>query len=450
MSGARKEAWLMKITDIIIRKRDGGALDGEEIRFFVRGCVSGEIPDYQTSALLMAIFLKGMNARETKDLTLAMADSGSRLDLSGIRGIKVDKHSTGGIGDKTTLVVGPMAAAAGVPVAKMSGRALGYDGGTIDKLESIPGFCVNLTTEQFVNNVNRVGFAVSAQTAELAPADKKLYALRDVTGTVESLPLIASSIMSKKIATGADALVLDVKCGSGAYMKTYEGARALAKAMTDIGELAGLPAAALITDMSQPLGYAVGNALEVKEAIQTLQGHGPKDLEDIALSLGSYMAFLAGIAENPQAAREKLRQTLLDGSAFRKFCEFVDAQGGDVSCVKEPAGLPQAARVIPVLARSAGYVASIQAEEIGRASMELGAGRKKASDSVDSAVGVVLCKKIGEHVSTGEPLAFLHCGAEGNPAEQGEHVLESFQIDTVCPQSPPRVREVIANHLCGL
>ncbi|EST11869.1 pyrimidine-nucleoside phosphorylase [Sporolactobacillus laevolacticus] len=398
----------MRMVDIITKKRDGYALSPEEIRFFIEGYVSGSIPDYQASALAMAIYFKDMTDVEIAELTRAMIDSGETVDLSAITGVKVDKHSTGGVGDTTTLVLAPLVASVGVPVAKMSGRGLGFTGGTIDKLESIAGFSVEMTSDHFVQLVNRDQIAVIGQTGDLVPADKKLYALRDVSGSVESIPLIASSIMSKKIAAGADAIVLEVTCGSGAFMKKEEDAIRLAETMVQIGTHVGRKTAAVITDMSQPLGFAIGNALEVKEAIDTLQGHGPNDLEELVFALGSRMVLLAGKAENLEDARGQLEQALAQGKAFAKFKQFIENQGGDPAIADHPEQLPRAKYQIDLLAKESGVVAELRADQIGLAAMLLGAGRATKEDSINHAAGIVLCKKVGDRVAKGEPLLTIH------------------------------------------
>jgi pyrimidine-nucleoside phosphorylase len=396
------------MVDIITKKRDGYALSPEEIRFFIEGYVSGSIPDYQASALAMAIYFKDMTDVEIAELTRAMIDSGETVDLSAITGVKVDKHSTGGVGDTTTLVLAPLVASVGVPVAKMSGRGLGFTGGTIDKLESIADFSVEMTSDHFVQLVNRDQIAVIGQTGDLVPADKKLYALRDVSGSVESIPLIASSIMSKKIAAGADAIVLEVTCGSGAFMKKEADAIRLAETMVQIGTHVGRKTAAVITDMSQPLGFAIGNALEVKEAIDTLQGHGPNDLEELVFALGSRMVLLAGKAENLEDAKGQLEEALAQGKAFAKFKQFIENQGGDPAIADHPERLPRAKYQIDLLAKESGVVAELKADQIGLAAMLLGAGRATKEDSINHAAGIVLCKKVGDQVAKGEPLLTIH------------------------------------------
>lgn len=402
----------MRMIDIIEKKRNGKELATEEINFFVKGYTEGTIPDYQASALAMAIYFQDMSDREIADLTIAMVHSGETLDLSAIPGIKVDKHSTGGVGDTTTLVLAPLVAALGVPVAKMSGRGLGHTGGTIDKLESIQGFHVEITTDQFIDLVNREKVAIIGQTAELAPADKKLYALRDVTATVDSIPLIASSIMSKKIAAGADAIVLDVTTGAGAFMKNEEDAIRLAETMVRIGNHVGRKTMAVISDMSQPLGYAIGNALEVKEAIDTLKGEGPDDLTELVLALGSQMVVLAGKATTLEEARNMLKEAIASGAGLAKFKKFVANQGGDPSVIDHPEKLPQAKYAIDLPAITSGYVSQMVADQIGVAAMMLGAGRATKEDKIDFAVGIVLRKKVGDRVEAGEPLATIYANRE--------------------------------------
>lgn len=402
----------MRMVDIIEKKRDGQELTTAEINFFIEGYTKGEIPDYQASALAMAIYFQDMNDRERADLTRAMVESGDTIDLSAIDGVKVDKHSTGGVGDTTTLVLAPLVASLDVPVAKMSGRGLGHTGGTIDKLESIAGFHVELTREQFIDLVNRDKVAVIGQSGNLTPADKKLYALRDVTGTVNSIPLIASSIMSKKIAAGADAIVLDVKTGDGAFMKTQEDAEKLAHAMVRIGNHVGRKTIAIISDMSQPLGFAIGNALEVKEAIETLQGKGPKDLTELVLTLGSQMVILAGKAKTSEEAKEMLLDAIHSGKALAKFKEFLANQGGDASIVDDLTKLPQAKYKLELPAKQSGYISRMVADEIGVASMILGAGRATKEDVIDLAVGLVLHKKVGDKVEEGESILTIYSNRE--------------------------------------
>ncbi|MBC1780342.1 pyrimidine-nucleoside phosphorylase [Listeria booriae] len=402
----------MRMVDVISKKRDGKELTTEEIQFVVDGYTEGKIPDYQVSALAMAIFFQDMTDRERADLTMAMVNSGETIDLSAIEGIKVDKHSTGGVGDTTTLVLAPLVAALDVPVAKMSGRGLGHTGGTIDKLEAIEGFHVEITKDQFIDLVNRDKVAVIGQSGNLTPADKKLYALRDVTGTVNSIPLIASSIMSKKIAAGADAIVLDVKTGAGAFMKTDEDAENLAHAMVRIGNNVGRQTMAVISDMSQPLGFAIGNALEVQEAIDTLKGEGPEDLTELVLILGSQMVVLAKKAKDLDEARNMLKEVMANGKALAKFKDFLNNQGGDGSIVDDPSKLPQAEFKIDVPAKESGVVSEIVADEIGIAAMLLGAGRATKEDEIDLAVGIMLRKKVGDKVEAGEPLVTIYANKE--------------------------------------
>ena len=402
----------MRMVDIIEKKRDGQILTKEEIEFFIEGYTNGDIPDYQASSLAMAIFFQDMNEEERAALTMAMVNSGDVIDLSKINGIKVDKHSTGGVGDTTTLVLAPLVAAVGVPVAKMSGRGLGHTGGTIDKLESIDGFHVEISEADFIKLVNENQVAVIGQTGNLTPADKKLYALRDVTGTVNSIPLIASSIMSKKIAAGADAIVLDVKTGNGAFMKTLEDAEALAHAMVSIGNNVSRNTMAIISDMSQPLGRAIGNALELKEAIDTLNGQGPEDLTELVLTLGSQMVVLAERANTLEEARQLLNEAIENGSALDKFKTFLENQGGDASVVNLPELLPTAEYQIDYKAKSSGVVSELIANEIGVASMMLGAGRQTKDDDIDLSVGIVLNKKVGDKVNVGESLLTIHSNRE--------------------------------------
>lgn len=434
----------MRAYDIIRKKRDGKKLSAEEIEFMVKGFTQGELPDYQMASWLMAIFFRGMDAEETSSLTMAMAKSGELLDLSAIDGIKVDKHSTGGVADTTTLVLGPLVAAAGVPVAKMSGRGLGHTGGTIDKLESIPGMQVEISREEFIRQVNRVKLAVVGQSESLAPADKLIYALRDVTATVESVPLIASSIMSKKIAAGADAIVLDVKCGNGAFMKTYEDAVKLAEAMVAIGRQVGRPTVAVITDMNQPLGNAIGNALEVREAIETLNGRGPADLVEVCFTLGARMLMLAGQAADPREGREALREILASGKGLEKFREFVQAQGGDPAVVDDPERLPRAAFSEPVRAREGGFVQAIATEALGIAAWQLGAGRARKGDAIDLAVGIRVEKRLGQMVEAGEPLATLFANDPARLEVARRDVSDAFTIGRAAVEVPPLVKGVIS------
>ena len=412
----------MRMYDIIMNKRRGKELTKEEINYFVEGFTKGEIPDYQASALLMAIFFNKMNKRETADLTMAMANSGDILCLDKIKGIKVDKHSTGGVGDKTTILLAPMVASCGIPVAKMSGRGLGHTGGTIDKLESFKGFSVDLSEDEFINNVNNIGIAVIAQTGHLAPADKKLYALRDVTATVDNMSLIASSIMSKKIASGADAIVLDVKVGEGAFMKTPGDARALAQEMVDIGNRVGRKTIAVISDMDQPLGYSVGNALEVIEAINTLKGNGPKDVLELCLTLGSNMLLASGKVSTLEEGRNLLMENIENGKALDKLKEFVKAQGGDTSPIDNTDLFEKAEYVLEVKAKNKGTIAKIHAEEVGIIAMELGAGRATKDSIIDNAVGIVLNKKRGDNVEINDTLAYIHA----NDKEKGERAVEKL------------------------
>ena len=434
----------MNMYELIVKKKRGGELAKGEIDWMIQEYTAGRIPDYQMSAMMMAVCFVGMSAEETKDLTLAMAHSGDMLDLSAIRGIKVDKHSTGGVGDKTTLVLAPLVASLGVPVAKMSGRGLGHTGGTIDKLESFTGFHTDLTPEQFIRNVNMIHIAVAGQTANLAPADKKLYALRDVTGTVDQMSLIASSIMSKKLASGADGIVLDVKTGDGAFMKSLDDARALAEEMVSIGKLAGKDVSAVISDMDQPLGSAVGNALEVKEAIRTLKGQGPEDLEQLVLVLGSIMTVKAGRAENTEEAERLLRDSLESGRAFEVFKAFIRAQGGNPQQVEHPELLPPAAYQEAVCAERDGFVSDIRTEEIGRICLLLGGGRETKESAIDLSVGLVLCKKKGDAVKKGEPLAVIHASDPGKLSEAKKRLLEAYEFTSQKPEAAPLIKDIIS------
>jgi len=426
---------LVRAYEIILKKRNGLALTGAEIDYLIKGYVAGLVPDYQMAAFAMAVYFQGMSREETLALTMAMVQSGETVSLADIPGIKVDKHSTGGVGDTTTLVLVPLVAAAGVPVAKMSGRGLGHTGGTLDKLESIPGFRTDLSREELADQVRRIGAAVAGQTANLVPADKALYALRDVTATVDSLPLIASSIMSKKLAAGADAIVLDVKCGDGAFMKNLDDALALARAMVEIGRGAGRETVAILSAMEQPLGRAVGNALEVEEAIKTLRGEGPADLEELCLVLGGQMLCLAGKVPDPARGSELLKG-LLGGAALNKFKELIAAQHGDARVADDPSLLPQAPVRLELPSPAAGFVQRIRAESIGRSAMLLGAGRETKEDAIDPAAGIVLLKKAGDAVKAGEPLAVLHTALDlASPrVEQARRMaLEAYEIDAAPP-----------------
>ncbi len=433
----------MLMTDLIAAKRDGGRLSAEEIDFMVQGYTRGEIPDYQMSAMCMAILLRGMDDEETLDLTMSMMRSGEVLDLSAIKGIKADKHSTGGVGDKTSLILCPMVAACGLKIAKMSGRGLGHTGGTIDKLESFPGYDTGISDEQFIENVNRVGIAITSPTADIDPADKKLYALRDVTGTVPSIPLIVSSIMSKKLAAGADVIVLDVKCGGGAFMKTEERARELARNLTRIGNMAGRKTSAVITDMDQPLGCAVGNALEVKEAISVLSGEAGGDLLELCLTLGSCMLVSAGFAEGDEQARAALSESIRSGKALQKLAELVEAQGGDADAVYEPSMLPAAEIRLEVPSTETGYVSHIDAEKVGLVSMHLGGGRATKESSIDLAVGVVLHKKLGERVEIGESLGTVHAN-DADKAQQAAELLRGcFTLSAEPVERPAFIKGIV-------
>lgn len=429
----------MHITDIIYKKRNRGELTTEEIRFFIEGYVHNDIPDYQISALMMAIWFNGMNPRETADLTIAMAESGDQIDLSAIPGIKVDKHSTGGVADTTTLVIAPLVAACGGKIAKMSGRGLGHTGGTLDKLESIPGFEVYQPMERFVEIVTSIGLSIIGQTGNLVPADKKLYALRDVTVTIDNLSLIASSIMSKKLAAGSDAIVLDVKTGSGAFMKTEEDSISLAKAMVDIGKMAGKKMTALVTDMNQPLGNAVGNALEVREAIEILKGKHPGDLRTVSLSLASQLLLLAGLAVTPAEAMAKLEEAIASGKAMKKFAAMVEAQNGNPEAAENPDLLPQAREKRTIEAPAGGYISRMNTEEIGLSAMLLGAGRAKKEDEIDKAVGIWMRKRIGDSVDKGEPIADFHIDDPKNREEAIKRFTDALEIT----EKPPKKLDLV-------
>ena len=433
----------MLMTDLIAKKRDGGELSGDEIRFMIDGYVRGKISDYQMSAMCMAIYFRGMTDQETLDLTLAMMHSGDVVDLSSIKGIKADKHSTGGVGDKTSLILCPMVAACGLRVAKMSGRGLGHTGGTLDKLESFPGYNISIGEKRFLDNVNRIGIAIMGQTADLVPADKKLYALRDVTGTVPSIPLIVSSIMSKKLASGTDVIVLDVKCGSGAFMKTEEQARELARGLTRIGRLAGRKCSAVITDMDQPLGCAVGNALEVKEAISVLRGETKGDLLELCLTLGSCLLIQAGYTEDEDTARKLLQEAIDSGRALKKLAELVEAQDGDAHDVYDTARLPLAPVQLEVPSESAGYVSHIECEKVGLISMHLGGGRAAKEDSIDLSVGLVLHKKVGDKVAKGESLATIHAPTMEKAQEAAESLRACCTFSAEPVRRPKLIKDIV-------
>ena len=433
----------MRMYDLIMKKRKGEELTTEEINFFVDGFTKGEIPDYQASAMLMAIFFNKMNKRETADLTNAMVESGDKINLSSIKGIKVDKHSTGGVGDKTSICLTPLVASLGIPVAKMSGRGLGHTGGTIDKLETFKGFSVELTEEQFMENVNKINIAIMGQSGNLVPADKKLYALRDVTATVDNMSLIASSIMSKKLASGADAIVLDVKVGDGAFMKTPETAKELAQEMVDIGKHLGRETIGVISDMDQPLGYAIGNSLEVIEAIELLKGNGPKDLLELTLTIGSNMLFCAKMAESEEEARKMLMENIENGKGLEKLKDFVKAQGGDISPIDDYSKFPQAKYVEKVTSPVDGYITKIHAEAFGLIAMELGAGRATKESKIDLAVGIVLNKKRGEKVNKGDVLAYIHSNSEEKIEKARKSILENIVIEDSYDLNIPLIYDIV-------
>ena len=433
----------MKMYDLILKKKRGYELAKEEIRYIIENYTNGQIPDYQMSALLMAICFQDMTAEETVNLTLAMAESGDMLDLSEIHGIKVDKHSTGGVGDKTSLVLGPMVASLGVPVAKMSGRGLGHTGGTIDKLESFTNFHTNISNEDFIKNVNEIHMSIVGQTANLAPADKKLYALRDVTATVDKLCLIASSMMSKKLASGADAIVLDVKTGDGAFMKTLDDSISLAEAMVSIGKLAGRNTSAIISEMDQPLGNAVGNILEVKEAIETLKGNGPEDLVELVLTLGSHMVVAAKKAKTIEEARELLALSLTNGTAFETFKNFIVAQGGSEEEVLNPELLAKAAFIEDVVCDTTGWISKIHTEEIGRISLLLGGGRETKESEIDLSVGLILHKKHGDYINKGEVLATIHANDPDKLTAAKERLLAAYELSDSEVQKQPVIKAII-------
>ena len=417
----------MRMVDLIEKKRDGFELSKEEIDFIIEGYTNGSIPDYQMSAFAMSVFFSGMNDIESTNLAIAMLNSGDAMDLSMIDGVKVDKHSTGGVGDKVSLVLAPMVASLGVKFAKMSGRGLGHTGGTLDKLESIPGFNISLSYEEFVKQVNKIGLAIVGQTGNLTPADKKLYALRDVTATVNSIPLIASSIMSKKLASGSNAICLDVKVGSGAFMKDIESATKLAELMVQIGKNAGRSMTAILTDMDEPLGCGIGNQLEVIEAINTLKGNGPKDLTDICLEIGSYLVLDAKVTDSLEEAKKLLQGQISNGEAFNKLVELVKEQGGDESYILDTQKFVPAKEIVPVIANESGYIKYINALEIGISSMLLGGGRETMTDIIDPSVGVVLVKKIEDYVNAGDVLAYVHSNGKNTQAAL-ERVLNAYEI----------------------
>ena len=434
----------MRAVDVIAKKRDGHELSTEEIAFFIDGFTADEIPDYQAAAWLMALYLRGMTDGETHDLTMALVHSGETLDLSDVTPLAVDKHSTGGVGDKVSLVLAPLVAACGVPVAKMTGRGLGFSGGTVDKLESIPGYRTDLTQAEFKAQLKEIGIVLTGQSTDLAPADQKLYALRDVTATVESIPLIVSSIMSKKLAAGADAIVLDVKTGKGAFMKTLEEAVTLAEAMVRLGSQAGRRVVALISDMNQPLGWAVGNALEVREAINTLHEGGPADFREHCMVLAAEMLMLGGKATDANAALTLALETLASGAAWHKFRELVEAQGGDVHYIEEPERLPQASLIEPVPAPRSGYLTSVDAAEVGMSMVDLGGGREKKSDTIDHSVGVIVHYKVGDLVQRGTPLFTIHANDEAKLATARDRVLAAHTFSDAPVQRLPIFYQRIA------
>lgn len=433
----------MRMYDLILKKKQGKELNTEEINWMIKEFTEGRIPDYQMSAMTMAICFQGMDKMETFDLTMAMRDSGDVLDLSRIDGIKVDKHSTGGVGDKVSLVLTPIVASLGVPVAKMSGRGLGHTGGTIDKLESFSGFSTEISEEKFIDSVNTIGIAIAGQTANLAPADKKLYALRDVTATVDQMSLIASSIMSKKLASGADAIVLDVKTGNGAFMQKEEDAVALAKAMVDIGNRAGKQTVAVITDMDEPLGNAVGNALEIKEVIDALHGDGPEDLMEVVYALGTQMLLLAKRAEDEEIARNLITESIQERKALKKFAEFIENQGGNREEILHPDMLPKARYVITVLAEEEGCIERILAQDIGIACMTLGGGRENKESTIDHGVGIILTKKISDTVKKGETLALIHANSKEKAVLASGLVKNAYQIAKEPAKKAPMVKCII-------
>lgn len=430
----------MHMIDIITKKRDGEALSKKEIAFLISSYTKGDIPDYQMSAFLMATYFKGMNHEEATNLALAMRDSGDVLDLSAIKGVKVDKHSTGGVGDKVTLVLAPLVASLGAKVAKMSGRGLGHTGGTIDKLESIPGFKVELPRSAFIQQVKEIGLSVVGQSGGVAPADKKLYALRDVTATVDVIPLIASSIMSKKLASGADAIVLDVKVGKGAFMQTIEEARELARLMVDIGKLAGKKMTAILTDMDEPLGHKIGNALEVVEAVEALKGHGPKDLMEVVMTIAAELVIYAGVTDHVDDAKKRLNEAIQSGKAYEKFLSFVKAQGGDTDVFDHPETLLSAQRV-SLKAKASGYIHQIDALAIGHAAMRLGAGRETKADQIDLSVGVDLHVKVGNHIEKDQVIATLYVKQKG--IDEAKKLITDAVMIGGEPKRKPLIKEIL-------
>ena len=434
----------MRMYDLILKKRHGETLTKEEIRWMIRQYTDGVIPDYQMSAMMMAICFQGLDKKETYELTMAMAESGEMLDLSMIHGIKVDKHSTGGVGDKTSLALTPIVASLGIPVAKMSGRGLGHTGGTIDKLESIPGFSTQLTDEAFEEQVNSIGISIMGQTKDLAPADKLLYALRDVTATVDQISLIASSIMSKKLAAGADAILLDVKTGSGAFMKEESDAIELAQEMVDIGKSAGRKMTAVITNMDEPLGMAVGNILEVKEAIATLKGNGPKDFTELVETLAAHMLILGGVANDFEEGRKKVREVISNGKALDKLKQFVKAQGGDPKYIDQPELFDQATIIEEIRSEQDGFVGSINAQEMGICSLILGGGRETKDSVIDPTVGLVFSKKVADEVKKGDILATIYGNDKEKVKQAVDHLKENYHIIEEKPKKPAMIREVLS------
>ena len=436
------EVSIMRMVDLIIKKRNGGELTDEEIRYWIKGYTDGSIPDYQSSAMNMAILFKGMTKREIATLTDAMEHSGEIIDLSDIKGVKVDKHSTGGVGDKTSIVLGPMVAACGAKLAKMSGRGLGHTGGTLDKLESIPGLSIAKTKEEMVKQVNDIGIAIIGQTASLVPADKKLYALRDVTGTVESIPLISASVMSKKLASGTDAILLDVTVGEGAFMKTMESARELARTMVDIGNHLNRNTVAVLSDMSEPLGRAVGNSLEVKEAIASLHGQGPDDLMELCYTSGSIMLVQAKVAKDRLQAKEMLKKVVQNGEAFNKFVEMVKAQGGDIEYILHPEKFEVSSKAIEIKAQKSGYISKLNALEIGIAAMKLGAGRETLEDKIDMSAGIYLNAKVGSYVNEGDVLCVAYTNKD-DVKDALEQIKSAYEIVDHEVYTQPVIREIV-------